>query len=88
MNDFLTFRKMITPIIIQIIFWLGVVVCVLGGLGILFSGDSEYLSGIVVIIFGPFVVRIFCELLIVLFKILDSLREIANNTSPAPQQPQ
>ena len=32
MEDFLKFKRMITPIIIQILFWIGVVLCVIGGL--------------------------------------------------------
>ena len=40
MGDFFAFRKMITPAVIQIFFWLGVIVCVIGGLGILSTASS------------------------------------------------
>ena len=40
MGDFFAFRKMITPAVIQIFFWLGVIVCVIAGLGILSSGET------------------------------------------------
>ncbi|HXF69449.1 MAG TPA: DUF4282 domain-containing protein [Thermoflexus sp.] len=37
-RDFLTFRRMITPYLIQALFWIGVVVSVAAGCAILFSG--------------------------------------------------
>ena len=73
-GDFLSFRKMITPVIIQVVFWLGVVGCVLTGLGALLGGQGLYGLGLIVI--GPIVVRIECELLILLFRMHDALQEI------------
>jgi len=74
MEDFLKFRKMLTPLIIQIVFWIGVVVAVISGLVQMFSGES-FLYGLVMILIGPIIVRIYCELLIVIFSINDTLRE-------------
>jgi len=99
MNDFLTFRKMITPIIIQVIFWIGVVLCVLGGLGAMiagaaaeYGGGGQVLGGLFLLVLGPLCVRIYCELLILLFRMNDTLTEIKNNTAPgqaqAPDAPQ
>lgn len=73
-GDFFSFRTMITPIIIQVIFWLGVVGCVIMGLGSLVGGRALY--GLVLIVVGPIIVRIECELLILLFRIHDALQEI------------
>ena len=73
-GDFLSFRKMITPVIIQVIFWLGVVGSVLVGLGAVLGGRGLYGLGLIVI--GPIVVRIECELLILLFRMHDALQEI------------
>ena len=87
MNEFLTFRKMITPLIIQILFWVFVVIVVIGGIVAL---KADALRGILMIVLGPVIVRIYCEILIVLFRILESLQEIAMNTGgkagaePAP----
>lgn len=78
MQDFLTFRKMITPIIIQIIFWLGVVGVVITGLVMLFNGAVG--NGLLMILLGPIAVRLYCELLIVFFRINDNLREINEKT--------
>lgn len=88
MSDFLSFRKMITPVVIQILFWLGVLICVAAGL-LLFAGSdslpssgfvSPRLAGLLLIVVGPILVRIYCELLIVLFRIHESLRAIEHNT--------
>jgi len=79
MKDFLTFKKMITPIIIQILFWLGVAATVISGFVSLFGG--EILMGLAAIILGPIVVRLWCEILIVMFKINDTLTDIKNNTT-------
>ena len=80
MNDFFAFRTMITPVIIQIIFWVGVALCVIFGLGAIFVG-SRYgnggpLWGVLVLILGPVAVRIYCEILIIFFRINETLTEI------------
>jgi len=87
MWDFLTFRKMLTPIVIQILFWLGVVACILGGIGAILTGIAriertpELIGiGILAVVFGPLVMRIYCEWLIVLFRINDTLTDIRRNT--------
>ena len=88
MNEFLTFRKMITPTIIQALFWVGVLGCVIGAIGNF--GQKMILSGIVMLILGPIMVRVYCELLIVAFKMLESLQEISKNTGkeqPVAQSP-
>ena len=85
MGDFLAFRKMITPTVIQVIFWLGVVGCVIMGLSVLSQGEtlafvapgvSPTLIAILILVLGPLVIRIYCELLMVLFRIYESLRNI------------
>jgi Domain of unknown function (DUF4282) len=78
MNDFFAFRKMITPVIIQIVFWIGVVVCVIGGLVSIVQGD---VAGIFMMLIGPVVVRIYCELIIVAFRMLDTMQKIEKNTA-------
>lgn len=40
MNDFLGFKKMITPVVIQIVFWIGVAVSVLSGIGLMIAGAA------------------------------------------------
>jgi hypothetical protein len=83
MKDFLTFKKMITPIIIQVLFWIGVAATVISGFVSLFGGDI--LMGLGAIILGPIVVRLWTEILIVLFKINDTLTDINHNTKKDAQ---
>jgi hypothetical protein len=97
-NDFMAFRTMITPVIIQIIFWVGVALCIIIGLGYIFVG-SRYgngqgpVYGVLIIIFGPIAVRIYCEILIVFFRINETLTEIKHTledrrAAPAPPSPE
>ena len=79
MKDFLTFKTMITPMIIQILFWIGVAVTVIGGFVSMFSYGGFW-RGLLMVLLGPVFVRLFTELLIVTFSINDSLRIIKNNT--------
>jgi hypothetical protein len=94
MNDFLTFRKMITPIIIQVLFWIGLAVCAISGIIIIVSGTTSYsgggvavLIGLVLLLVGPLVVRIYCELLILLFRMNETLNEIKSSLQNRPPTP-
>jgi len=73
-RDVLFFDKMIVPKIIQVLYWLLLVLAVLGGLGVMFS--QSFFAGLVAVILGPLFVRIWCELMIVMFKINESLQVI------------
>lgn len=82
-EKFIRFDKMITPTIIKILFWIGVALSVLSGLGFIIAGMNSYygggiqvFTGLLVIVIGPLVVRVYCELLIIFFKMHESLREI------------
>jgi len=83
MNEYLTFDKFITPVIIQIIFWLGLaVIVILALLGIAASANSPFGGGLGVLIsllyllLGPIFWRIWCEWMLVMFRILEELRKI------------
>lgn len=78
MREFLSFRRMITPILIQVIFWIGVVVTVVGGLGLIIGGQG--FEGLLLLLLGPLFVRVYCEILILLFRMNETLTEIKNNT--------
>jgi len=85
MNEFLSFRKMITPIFIQVIFWIAVAVSIIAAIGVMFQGGVAILAGLVFLVIGPFMARIYCELLIILFRIYDELVAIRTGTPPAGQ---
>jgi hypothetical protein len=78
-SEFLWFRRFLTPIAIQGIFWLGLVIVVLSGLGMLFH---SFFLGLVYLIVGPVLVRINCELVILLFRIYEELVAIRTGTPP------
>ena len=50
LNKFLNFDEMITPVIFKVIFWIGVALTVISGLGLIISGiGSRYGGGIQVL---------------------------------------
>lgn len=80
---FMNFDKMITPVIIKVIFIIGVVVTTLLGLGMIVSGlGSPYGGGISVfmglltLVVGPIFNRVYCELIIVVFKVHEALEDL------------
>ena len=92
MKEFLNFRQFITPVIIQILFWIGVAFCVIVGLVTMGNPSSGgVIGGLALIIFGPIFVRIYCELLILIFKIYERLASLddktPNNNIPQQQPP-
>ena len=81
MRDILFFDKMLTPKIITAVYWLLLIGTVIGGIGSMFAGYpgftfGSFLMGLVYIVAGAVGVRIWCELLIVLFKMNEALQEI------------
>ncbi len=94
--DFLVFRRMITPIFIQALFWIGVVICIIIGLYNIYDGivprvriglagqlekthdPLQVFLGIVLLVIGPFLVRLYCEWLIIFFRINETLTDIKN----------
>jgi hypothetical protein len=83
MRDVLFFDAMLTPKIITLVYWFALAGAVLTGLVTMFSGGFEgFLGGILIIIFGAIGARIWCELLIVMFKIHESLRTLVDRQAP------
>lgn len=77
------FDNMLTPKIITIVYWILLVVVVVSGFGIMFGFGvggftfGSFIKGIIEIVVGALMVRIWCELLIVLFKINENVQKIA-----------
>lgn len=93
MGGFLKFEKMITPFIIQLIFWLGVIGSIIGGLGTIVFGlmaDSgvllQVITGLLMMFIGPIVIRIYCELLMVIFSMQRALISIRDSVA-TPHHP-
>ena len=75
-REFLTFRRMIGPFVLQILFWGSAVMVLAFGLRELDSGDS--LVGWAVIIFGILVLRVLFEMVLLFFRMYDRLGQIRN----------
>jgi Domain of unknown function (DUF4282) len=87
MEEYLSFRKMITPLIIQVVFWIAVVGIVIVGVALLADGKPG--QGLLTIVLGPLIARIYAEILIVIFKINDNVAAIrvvgeGRASTPAP----
>ncbi|HAI13610.1 MAG TPA: hypothetical protein DCM28_18030 [Phycisphaerales bacterium] len=83
MRDYLNFRKMITPFVLQVLFWVFVVIVELTGFSQIIAGlftqngsIEMVLIGILTVLAGPLFIRIYCELLIVIFSINNTLLDI------------
>lgn len=76
-KDFVNFHWMITPCLIQVLFWVGVATSIASGIWTIFT--FGLLKGIWVIIIGPIVVRIACEAGILLFRINENLVTIKDS---------
>lgn len=93
MSDFWAFRTMVTPVIIQIIFWVGALICLFVGAGMIIMGASAYRpdmghyvwKGVLLFLLGPLGVRVYCEILIVFFRINETLTEIKHDLDGRPQ---
>lgn len=109
--DYLFFRRMITPVIIQFLFWITTIILVCAGIYQIFdglipqnraivtssgflgetrttySGDKksdlrEVVAGFLTVTMGPVLLRIYCELLILFFRMNETLTDIRSNTTP------
>ena len=78
MRNIFFFDNMLTPKIITLVYWFMLLVVVVSGLGTMFGGRSVFglVYGIATIVGGVIGARIFCELLIVVFKINEALQDI------------
>jgi len=83
MKDVFYFNAMLTPKIITFVYWLLLLFAVISGLSTMFVGYDgitfgKFLMGLGIIIGGGVGSRIWCELLIVLFKIHENIKKIAD----------
>lgn len=81
MRDILFFDNMLTPKIITIVYWLLLLAAVVGGLGTMFGGYEgftfgKFFMGLFYVAAGAVAARIWCELMIVLFKMNEALQEM------------
>ena len=74
-KDLLFIDKMITPALMTLLYWLLCVAVIIMGILSLFQNP---IMGIVVIVFGLLYVRVMCEVMLVLFRINDNTKKIAD----------
>ena len=82
-KDLLYFDHMVTPKIITFVYWASLVSILFLGFLAMFTGYGgltfgKFIWGLFIIIFGCIGTRISYELLIVLFKIHENIKKIAN----------
>lgn len=73
LQEFLTFRRMVTPVIIQVVFWIGIVLIAIAALGLMVEGSG--FLGLLVFLLGPVAWRVYVELLIVIFRIHSGIED-------------
>lgn len=76
MLDFLFFRRMLTPILIQVLFWATVLLCIVAAVVNFYH--SAFLHGLQILILGPIFARIFCEFFILFFRMNETLTDLKN----------
>ncbi|HYA37929.1 MAG TPA: DUF4282 domain-containing protein [Candidatus Methylomirabilis sp.] len=74
MRNLISFDTLMTPTFIHVFYWLGIAVAVLAAVGPILGGGI--VKGLLIMVVGPILVRVGCEVLIVLFRINDNLAAI------------
>ena len=69
MNSLLSFETFITLRIITILYWPSLFAALMGSLSMMFSGMgiAGFFTGLLVLVIGAISVRIYCELIMVIF---------------------
>ncbi|HEC63107.1 MAG TPA: DUF4282 domain-containing protein [Candidatus Acetothermia bacterium] len=72
-QDFFRFKQFITPVVMPVVFWVGVGIAVIMGVLTLVDGarlgDARLVVlGLITLLAGPVFVRILCELVMTFFK--------------------
>jgi hypothetical protein len=82
MSDLFTFRRMLAPIVIQVLFILASLGSIIGGIAILMHGAvysqpaTTTWLGVGFLLLGPILVRLYAEAVIVIFRINETLTDI------------
>jgi hypothetical protein len=83
MRNVFYFDAMLTPKIITFVYWLLLLFVAVSGLATIFGGFGgvtfgKFLMGIGMIVGGALGARIWCELMIILFKIHENIKKMAD----------
>jgi len=82
LGDFLSFRYMITPPLVQVIYVLVTVIITIAGLVTMLSDapNAGPLPGLLIIVFGNLLWRVYMELVMLFFRINEGIQGIERNT--------
>jgi hypothetical protein len=85
MGAFLSFDKFVTPAVIKVIYWIGIVGIVISAIvwAIAATRYSAFapIGAIIGAILSLFLWRVYCELIMLWFKIYDEMAGIRKNTA-------
>lgn len=81
MKSIFTFDSMLTPKLVTILYWLLIAASIITGLTTMFAGyygvtAESVIMGALTIVGGMLAARIWCELMIVIFKINENLQAL------------
>ncbi len=79
MKKFFFFDSMVSPKIITALYWILLLLMLSVGLDSIFA-EGKILKGLGYIIGGSLFIRVFCEILIVIFKINDNIQKLVDKT--------
>jgi|JRYE01.1.fsa_nt_gb hypothetical protein len=83
-RDVLYFDSMLTPKVVTLVYWLLLLTALIAGIGSMFYTGFQYMSfstfarAVIITLGGAVAARIWCELMIVLFKLNENVQRIAN----------
>ena len=76
MKEFLNYEYMITPGVLKVLSYIAMAIAVIVGLVTTFTVDP--ITGIGTVVLGPIVVRMYAELMLVVFEIHKELKSLNN----------
>ncbi|MGL6260079.1 DUF4282 domain-containing protein [Vibrio sp. WXL210] len=84
MKSIFNFESMLTPKLVTALYWLLLFIAVVSGIGTMFSGYGgvtfeTFVLGLLTILGGSIGARIWCELMIVIFKINENLQVLKDS---------
>ncbi|HKS58796.1 MAG TPA: DUF4282 domain-containing protein [Steroidobacteraceae bacterium] len=83
-RDVLYFDSMLTPKVVTLVYWLLLLAALIAGLGSMFYTGFQYMSfgtffrALIITLGGAIGARIWCELMIVLFKLNENMQRLVN----------
>lgn len=87
LRNVLFFDAMLTPKVVTFVYWLLLLVMLIAGIGSMFYTGFQYMTfgtfirGLGITVGGAIAARIWCELVIVLFKLNENVQRITNSKS-------